>query len=64
MSASDSTRATLVETTSTADAPAEKCPKCGSEEVYTQFFSPEQTSAGCDTYVKRCLDCDWEGDPE
>lgn len=54
-------RATLKGTTSTTEAAQEKCPQCGSEEVYTVFGGILQRFMGkpqkeLDIY-KRCDSC-------
>ena len=38
------------------------CPECGGE-TFTAKYGPE-CSAGCDTSVETCLECDWQGEPE
>ena len=38
------------------------CPKCGGE-IHHAHYMPDETSAGCETYVSYCEDCDWQGEP-
>lgn len=47
----------------TKDEKVGVCPKCGGE-TRVAHYEPDQTSAGCETYVEMCLDCDWQGEPE
>ena len=44
------------------DAAERECPKCGSETA-VMHFGPE-CSAGCETFVRHCMECDWQGEPE
>jgi hypothetical protein len=39
------------------------CCHCGGE-VVSAYYTPDETSAQCDTYVDLCLECGWQGEPE
>ena len=44
------------------DETPEVCPKCGGE-IHHAHYLPGETSAGCETFVDQCLECDWQGEP-
>ncbi len=47
----------------TPTKPKPVCPECGGETA-TQRWLAHECSAGCDTALTYCLECDWQGDPQ
>lgn len=49
------------------DHPCERkklvCPSCGGETAVQRWLAHE-CSAGCDTSVRYCVECDWKASPE
>lgn len=45
------------------EAREDHCPQCGAEELHMMRYGVGECSAGCETSVRHCAVCGWQGEP-